>query len=419
MSHRYHEALKYAGYGLHPIPFHPHSKTPAFTEGGIKPFRTRKPTPRELRDFFADPTRNIGLVTGAAAGGLVILDVDGDQGRQSVKGFPLDDTPTVITARGYQAYLFANESIPTKIRALPGVDILADPWQVLTATSIHPDGPTYHFPKGLALANLPRAPVPRWIFELVHAIDEATAIETTTSCAYAHEGQRPKSGNGHSVKESRYLSSGAPVILDTVPTYKSLNPLEVRGLYGDFAANQCVAASLGLPRLGSKFLCLYHAERRPSMTLYVDKHTGAWKVHDWHERGISVHYGLADIFASRIVGHEVRLEGNPTLTVWWLRALITSGFLAPADVPAKPLPFKVRPAVRTLYDGFILNFQGRWLYEPGKPMPYTRGFAKAWCGMKSNHVVEDGISWLRRHGYMREAGRQHGSQVYLPGEGER
>jgi hypothetical protein len=129
-------------------------------------------------------------------------------------------------------------------------------------------------------------------------------------------------------------------------------------------------------------------------------------------------YGLADIFASRIVGHEVRLEGKPTLTVWWLRALITSGFLAPADVPAKPFPFKVRPAVRSLYDGFILNFQGRWLYEPGKPMPYTREFAKAWYGIKSNHVVEEGISWLRRHNYIRYVGRQHGVQVFLPGEGE-
>jgi hypothetical protein len=203
-----------------------------------------------------------------------------------------------------------------------------------------------------------------------------------------------------------------------VPTYKSLDPLEVRQLFSDFGANQHVAAYLGLPRLGAKFLCLYHPERRPSMSLYVDQHTGAWKVHDWHERGEHVHYGLADIFASRIIGHEVRLEHSSTLTVWWLRTLIESGYLAPADVPAKPLPPRVRPSVQILYDGFILNFQGRWLYDPGQPMPYTRDFAKAWCGMKSNHVVEEGIYWLRRHGYMRPAGRQDGCQVFLPGEGE-
>ena len=154
---------------------------------------------------------------------------------------------------------------------------------------------------------------------------------------------RPHSPHQRRAPKSRYLPSGAPVILDTVPTCKSLTSLEVRGLFGDFGANQCVAAYLGLPRRGAKFLCFYHPEQHPSMTLFVDKHTGAWKVHDWHERGISVYYGLADIFASRIIGHEVRLEGHPTLTVWWLRALIASGYLAPADVPEKPLPPGVRP----------------------------------------------------------------------------
>ena len=77
----------------------------------------------------------------------------------------------------------------------------------------------------------------------------------------------------------------------------------------------------------------------------------------------------------------------------------------------------MRPSVRALYDGFILNFQGRWLYEPGKPMPYTESFAMAWCGLKSKRQVGEGLYWLRRHGYMRSAGRQNGSQVFLPGEG--
>jgi hypothetical protein len=153
------------------------------------------------------------------------------------------------------------------------------------------------------------------------------------------------------------------------------------------------------------------------MSLYVDKHSGAWKVHDWHERGEHVHYGLADIFASRIIGREVRLEGSPTLTVWWLRLLITSGYLSPAEVPAKPLPPKVKPSIRTLYDGFVLNFQGRWVYDVGKPMPYTEAFAMAWCGLKSKRQVAEGLSWLKRHGYMRPVGRECGSQVFLPVEG--
>jgi hypothetical protein len=404
MPDRLHESLVYRAHEMHPVPFYPHSKTPAFAEGEIQQYRERVPSVEELKRWFQGMDRNIGLITGV--NGLHILDVDGDEGRRSLKRLPeLPPTPTLITGDGEQYYFHGNEELPSKIGLLPGIDFLSSGFQALTASSIHPDGPVYHFADGLSLMDVERAPLPAWIFELLAPIDTS-----------AQEGHSQRHSNGP--KKSRYLSSGAPVLLDTVPTCKSLNPLEVRGLFGDFGANQHVASSLGLPRLGSKFLCFYHPERRPSMTLYVDKHTGAWKLHDWHERGLSVHYGLADVFASRIIGHEVRLEGHPTLTVWWLRALITSGYLEPADVPAKPLPPQVRPAVRTLYDGFILNFQGRWLYEPGRPMPYTREFAKAWCGITSNHVVEEGIAWLRRHGYMWYVGRERGSQVFLPGEGE-
>jgi hypothetical protein len=31
--------------------------------------------------------------------------------------------------------------------------------------------------------------------------------------------------------------------------------------------------------------------------------------------------------------------------------------------------------------------------------------------------VAEGLDWLRRHGYMRSAGRENGSQVFLPGGG--
>jgi hypothetical protein len=411
MPDRLHEALVYRAHGFHPIPFYPHSKTPAFAEGEIFQYRTKIPSTANLKRWFIGADRNIGLITGVK--GFHILDIDGEAGYQSLSRLPsLPKTPTLITGRGAQYYFQGNETLPTKQGLLPGIDFLSSDHQALTASSVHPDGPVYHFADGLSLVDVERALVPAWVFELLSP--SLGAIHQPTPLLERGRDH----GNSHNGKESRNLTSGAPVLLETVPTYKSLNPLEVLQLFGDFGANQCVAAYLGLPRLGSKFLCFYHPERRPSMTLYVDKHTGAWKVHDWHERGVHEHYGLADIFASHIIGQEVRLEGSPTLTIWWLRSLITAGYLAPADVPAKPLPFKVRPAVRTLYDGFILNLQCKWLSKPGTPTPYTRDFAKAWCGMKSNHVVEEGIYWLRCHGYMRYVGRQHGSQVFLPGEGE-
>jgi hypothetical protein len=421
MPDRLYEALQFRKYGYCPVPFYPHSKTPAFQEGEILQYRERVPSDRELLTMFCDPDRNIGHITGF--NNLHILDVDGDEGRRSLKRLPpLPKTPTLITGRGAQYSFQGNETLPTKQGLLPGIDFLSSGHQALTASSVHPDGPLYHFADGLSLVDVDRALVPAWIFELLPPDFAATDLHSVASTdkhtATTHIGGMVNSGNDHSGKESRYLSSGAPVLLDTVPLVSPCNQRDIKKLYGDFDANQWAASYLGLPRLRSKFLCIFHPEQRPSMTLYVDKHTGAWKVHDWHERGEHLHYGLADIFASRIIGAEVRLEGSPTLTVWWLRLLFTSGYLAPADVPAKPLPSKVRPVVCTLYDGFILNFQGRWLYDAGKSMPYTEGFAMAWCGLKSKRMVEEGLSWLRRHGYMRYVGRQNGSQVFLPGEGE-
>ena len=113
MPDRLYEALQYRKLGYHPVPFYPHSKTPAFAEGEILPYRERVPTDRELAAMFRDPARNIGLITGA--NNLHILDIDGDLGRQSLKRFPpLPRTPMLITSRGAQYYFQGNETLPTK-----------------------------------------------------------------------------------------------------------------------------------------------------------------------------------------------------------------------------------------------------------------------------------------------------------------
>jgi hypothetical protein len=340
VADRLHEAMVYRAHGLHPIPFYPHSKTPTFAEGEIQRYRERVPSTDELRRWFRSPDMNIGLITGVD--GFHILDVDGDVGRESLKRLPaLPRTPTLITGRGAQYYFHGNEALPSQIGLLPGIDFLSSGYQALTASSVHPDGPVYRFADGLSLVDVERASLPAWIFGLL------APIKPSESEAPA----RPERRQSARPLESRYLSSGAPVLLDTAPHVSACNPSDVRGLFGDFAANQYAAAWLGLPRLGSKFLCFYHPERRPSMSLYADKRTGAWKVHDWHERGVHAHYGLADIFASRITGREVRLDGSPTLTVWWLRLLITSGYVAPADVPGEGTARRA-DALRRLYSEF-------------------------------------------------------------------
>jgi hypothetical protein len=242
MPDRLHEALVYRAHGYHVIPFYPHSKTPAFAEGEIYQYRERVPSVNELKRWFKSPDRNIGLITGV--NGLHILDVDGEVGRQSLKRLPtIPPTPTLITGRGEQYYFHGNEELPSKPGLLPEIDFLSSDWQALTASSIHPDGPVYHFADGRKLSDVERAPLPDWVFELlqptIDVIDEATAAATKNPMAHA-SGQVSTASPPtllHSPQKSRYLSSGAPVLLDTVPTCKSLTPLEVRGLFGDFGAN--------------------------------------------------------------------------------------------------------------------------------------------------------------------------------------
>jgi Bifunctional DNA primase/polymerase, N-terminal len=129
MSDRFHEGLRYRRYGLSPIPFHRHAKIPALAEGEIVRYREKPASTAQLHQWFDDDTFNIGLVTGY--GGLVVLDVDGEVGRQSLKGLPLPTTPMVHAKRGPHAYFRTNRPYRTRITALPGLDILARDWQVL------------------------------------------------------------------------------------------------------------------------------------------------------------------------------------------------------------------------------------------------------------------------------------------------
>lgn len=160
---RLHEGLKYGALALRPIPFYPYSKTPAFTEGEIFPYRERPATTEELKRWFRDDSMNIGLITG---GNHVVLDIDGPKGEQSIKGLPLPSTPTVLTKRGRHLHLHSERPIRTRTIVLPGVDIIAEDWQVLAPSSTHPDGPVYTWAPDLSLADLLRAPTPNWIYNL-------------------------------------------------------------------------------------------------------------------------------------------------------------------------------------------------------------------------------------------------------------
>jgi hypothetical protein len=133
-------ALDYAAHGFSVIPFQRARKVPALRGGEISRFRAQAAPVRLLRRWFAGDRHNVGLITGSRWR-LLVLDVDGEEGLRSVRGLPNPPTPRVRTHRGYQAW-FRHDGppVPTRLKALPGVDLLAEAWQVLAPPSRHPAG---------------------------------------------------------------------------------------------------------------------------------------------------------------------------------------------------------------------------------------------------------------------------------------
>ena len=103
-----------------------------------KKYQTVKPTPQEVKDWWATwPEANIGGVTGLISG-VVVIDVDSEEGhaalRRVVSPSILNEVPAVVTGGGGKHYYFShpqNGVISNAVSMLPGVDFRADGGYVL------------------------------------------------------------------------------------------------------------------------------------------------------------------------------------------------------------------------------------------------------------------------------------------------
>lgn len=162
-------ALRYASRGWAVFPLQPAGKQPRTTHG----LHDATSDPRRIRAWWAAcPTANVGLATGR----LVVLDVDGEEGRASLAALeadrgPLPPTLRASTARGAHLYFLAppGPAIPNSAGRLGrGLDVRGEGGYVVAPPSVHPDGPTYRWasrgtpavlPEHLA-ASLRHAPAP-------------------------------------------------------------------------------------------------------------------------------------------------------------------------------------------------------------------------------------------------------------------
>lgn len=146
------EALAYIDMGFAVFPVR-QNKTP-YTPHGCKDAKKDK---RIIKEWWKRwPDANIGLATGSASGGIVVIDVDIDEnkgvyGDDSLREWErengeLPQTWMAITGRGGNHYYYrTDQKIKNATGIYPGIDIRGEGGYVVAPPSIHQNGTAYQW----------------------------------------------------------------------------------------------------------------------------------------------------------------------------------------------------------------------------------------------------------------------------------
>jgi hypothetical protein len=164
-------ALEYSRRGWSVMPVARGAKLPL---DKWKKYQTELPTEKQIRDWWSvSPDMNVGLITGALSG-VVILDVDGEEGQEEARrrgGIPF--TPQVQSRPQRFHFYFRHPGFPvsnfakkTKNKTeLPGLDFRGDGGYALLPPSLHASGDVYHWIVSPDDAEFAEAP--EWLLELL------------------------------------------------------------------------------------------------------------------------------------------------------------------------------------------------------------------------------------------------------------
>ena len=160
-------AVEYLGRGLSVIPLQHASKLPATKWA---PYQSTPMTSGEVADTWGrDGQLGVGIVTGAVSG-LVVFDVDGPEAEAATVDHELPLTPTVRTSRGWHFYYRhpgAGAVVQNRAGVLPHCDVRGDGGYVVAPPSRHPSGTDYVWVPGRSLTDVPLAPCPAWLLDLL------------------------------------------------------------------------------------------------------------------------------------------------------------------------------------------------------------------------------------------------------------
>jgi hypothetical protein len=150
-------ARKYLELGYSVIPIRPKAKEPLIK---WSEYTQRYATEKEISQWFESDENNVGIVTGKLSG-LLVLDVDGKEGLESLQKISLSSNTIAATGKGKQLFYQppTGMQISNSVRFLPGLDLRSEGGYVVAAPSIHPNGKRYLWLNGpLKSSQLPPFP---------------------------------------------------------------------------------------------------------------------------------------------------------------------------------------------------------------------------------------------------------------------
>lgn len=186
-------ALAAAGRGWSVLPIRSRAKAPLVPWLELQ---ERRAHADEIRAWFARwPDANVGIVTGAISG-LVVVDVDpGHGGRASLADLEseigkLPPTVEAITGgRGRHLYFsHPGGTVPNRAGILPGIDVRGDGGSLVIPPSVHPSGRKYRWMTGRSPDNLTPARMPAALLARIRRRSPAAAYTLPHWRAVVREG---------------------------------------------------------------------------------------------------------------------------------------------------------------------------------------------------------------------------------------
>lgn len=175
-------ALAYARRGLSTFPCAVREKAPL---GSLVPngYHDCSRDEVQLREWWeAVPEANVGLPCGP--NGILAIDIDprgggADTWAALIEGREVPVTPEAVTGSDGRHLLFAAPEWKPKGAAGAGVDVKSAGY-IVVAPSIHPCGGRYRWLDGRRPGDVPLAPIPDWLEEVIRARPPAAERNTAT-----------------------------------------------------------------------------------------------------------------------------------------------------------------------------------------------------------------------------------------------